>query len=193
MNGNTHTLKRLITGLVLATALAALAVPQALAGNSSRYGAPDGWYSYVVSLTNASTTSHYGPPDGWYSYVVSLRTAGRTTVLDGRSPDTKDAGFAAQQQALALVDGRSPDTQDAAQTAQANLLTPVDGRAPDTIDAATQAYIPVVTVIQTPGFQWGDFGIGVAAALGLICLLAVSIRLLTAHKSRKQPGSVATA
>ena len=91
------------------------------------------------------------------------------------------------------MDGRSPDTQDAAQTAQANLLTPVDGRAPDTIDAATQAHIPVVTVIQTPGFQWGDFGIGVAAALGLICLLALSMRLLTAHKSRKQPGSVATA
>ena len=44
-----------------------------------------------------------------------------------------------------------------------------------------------------PGFQWGDFGIGVAAAFGLICLVAVSIRLLTAHKSRKQPGSVATA
>jgi hypothetical protein len=192
MNGNTHTIKRLITGLVLATVLAVLVVPQALAG-SSRYGAPDGWYPYVVSLTNASTTSHYGPPDGWYSYVVSLTTASRAAVLDGRSPDTKDAGFAAQQQALALVDGRSPDTQDAAQTAQANLLTPVDGRAPDTIDAATQAHIPVVTVIQTPGFQWGDFGIGVAAALGLICLLAVSIRLLTAHKTRKQPDSVATA
>jgi hypothetical protein len=111
--------------------------------------------------------------------------------LDGRSPDTKDAALGAQP--IALVDGRSPDTLDAARAAQANLLTPVDGRSPDTIDAAVQAQSPVVTVIQAPGFQWGDFGIGVAAAFGLMCLVAVSIRLLTAHKSRKQPGSVATA
>lgn len=192
MNSNTHTIKRLITGLALATALAVLAVPQALAGNSSRYGAPDGWYPYVVSLTKASTASRYGPPDGWYPYAISLTTASHTAVLDGRSPDTKDAALTAQQE-LGPVDGRSPDTLDAAQTAQANLLTPVDGRAPDTIDAATQAHIPIVTVIQAPGFQWDDFGIGVAAAFGLICLVAVPTRLLTAHKSRKQPGSVATA
>jgi hypothetical protein len=149
MNGNTHTIKRLITGLVLATALAALAIPSALAGSNSRYGPLDPWaLKYFASYATTTT---------------------------------------------AVIDGRSPDTQDAAQTAQANLLTPVDGRAPDTIDAATQAHIPVVTVIQQPGFQWGDFGIGVAAALGLTCLLAVAIRLLTAHRSRKQPGSVATA
>jgi hypothetical protein len=191
MNGNTHTIKRLITGLVLATALAALAIPSALAGNSSRYGAPDGWYPYVVSLTKASTASRYGPQDGWYPYAVSLTTARHTAVLDGRSPDTIDAALAAHP--IALVDGRSPDTRDAAQTAQVNLLTPVDGRSPDTVDAAVQAQSPVVTVIQQPGFQWGDFGIGVAAALGLTCLLAVAIRLLTAHRSRKQPGSVATA
>jgi hypothetical protein len=78
MNANTHTIRRLLTGVVLATALAAFAVPQALADNTSRYGAPDGWYPYVVSLTNASTTSRYGPPDGWYSYVVSLTTASHT-------------------------------------------------------------------------------------------------------------------
>ena len=114
-------------------------------------------------------------------------------MIDGRSPDTRDAAQAAQASLLIAADGRSPDTLDAAQAAQANLLTPVDGRSPDTVDAAVQAHSPVVTVIQAPGFQWGDFGIGVAAALGLICLVAVSIRLLTAHKSRKQPGSVATA
>jgi hypothetical protein len=171
MKGNAHTIKCLTTGAVLATALAMLAVPQALGGNSSRYGAPDGWYPYAVSLTTAS----------------------HAAVLDGRSPDTKDASLAARQQELTPVDGRSPDTQDAAQTAQARLLTPLDGRSSDTVDAAVQAQSPAVTVIQAPGFQWGDFGIGAAAALGLICLVAVSIRLLTAHKSRKQPGSVATA
>ena len=149
MNGNTHSFKRLITGFVLAAAVASLAVPSAFAGNSSRYGPLDPWaLKYFSSDTNTTT---------------------------------------------AVIDGRSPDTIDAAQTAQANLLTPVDGRAPDTIDAASQAHIPVVTVIQAPGFQWGDFGIGVAAALGLICLVTVSVRLLTARKNHKQPGSVATA
>src|SRR6266516_3840837 len=126
MNVNAHNIERLITGLVLATALAVLAVPPALAGNSSRYGAPDGWYPHAFSLTRA----------------------GHTASLDGRSPDTKDAGFAAQQQALVPVDGRSPDTLDATQTAQAGLLVRADGRSPDTIDAALQAHAPVVTVIQ---------------------------------------------
>jgi ABC-type sugar transport system substrate-binding protein len=171
MNGNSHTIKRLIIGLVLATALAALAIPSALAGNTSRYG----------------------PLDPWALKYFASHTTTTPAVIDGRSPDTRDAAQAAQASLLILADGRSPDTQDAAQTAQANLLTPVDGRAPDTIDAATQAHIPVVTVIQQPGFQWGDFGIGVAAAFGLICLVAIPSRLLTAHKSRKQPGSVATA
>ena len=41
MNGNTHTIRRLISGVVLATALAALAVPSALAGSNSRHGPLD--------------------------------------------------------------------------------------------------------------------------------------------------------
>ena len=56
MNGNTHTIKRLITGLVLATALAALAVPSALAGNNSRYGPVDGW-ALTSSPHHTNTTS----------------------------------------------------------------------------------------------------------------------------------------
>ena len=65
MNGNTHTIKHVIIGFVLAASLAALTVPSALAAGNSRYGAPDGWYPYAVSLTKASTTSRYGPPDPW--------------------------------------------------------------------------------------------------------------------------------
>jgi hypothetical protein len=133
MNSNTHTSKRLITGLVLAVALSALTVPSAVASGNSRYGPHDGWYSYAVSLTKAS----------------------QTAIPDGRSPDTKDAGLAAQQQALAPVDGRSPDTLDAAQTAQAGLLVPADGRSPDTIDAAVRAHTPVVTITLSPGFATG--------------------------------------
>ena len=86
MNGNTHTIKRLITGLVLATVLAALAVPSALAGSNSRYGPLDPWaLKYFASHTNTTA---------------------------------------------AVIDGRSPDTRDAAQASQAGLLIPADGRSP---------------------------------------------------------------
>jgi hypothetical protein len=146
---------------------------------------------------------------------------GAALVRDGRSPDTKDAGIEARRQALTLVDGRSPDTVDAALAAHSGLTVldgrspdtkdaalgaasvshappaisrvPVDGRSPDTRDAATLAHSPVVTVIQSPGFAWDDFAIGIAAALGLVLLLAASVRLLKARPSRKQQGPVATA
>jgi len=170
MNDNTHTIKRLITGLALAISLAALTVPSALAGGASRYGAPDGWYPYAVSLTKASTTSRYGPLDPWaLAYFASHA-----------KPST------------AVIDGRSPDTRDAAQVAQQRALVPVDGRSPDTLDAAIQAHTPVATVTLSPGFDWGDFGIGAAAAFGAMLLLGMSMRLLTARQSRKQPSPVAT-
>ena len=171
MTAPTTTCRTLTAALALTTAIAALAVPQALAAGGSRYGAPDGWYPYVVSLTARE----------------------HPTLIDGRSPDTKDAALAAQQQALTPADGRSPDTRDAARAAQATLLTPTDGRSPDTRDAAALAHAPVVTVFHSPGFAWGDFGIGIAAAFGLMLLVAVSIGLLAARHGRKQPSPVATA
>jgi hypothetical protein len=193
MNDNTHTIKRLITGLALAASLAALTVPSALAAGTSRYGAPDGWYPYAVSLTKASTTSRYGPLDPWALAYFASHAKPSTAVIDGRSPDTRDAALAAQQLALVPVDGRSPDTLDAAKAAQTRLFVPTDGRSPDTIDAAIQAHSPVVTVTLSPGFGWGDFGIGIVAALGTMLLLGVSIRLLAARQSRKQLSPVATA
>ncbi len=186
------------------------------------YGPRDGWYPYAVSLTNAShnativdgrspdtrdaalvaqpvrtlqgSSSQFGPPDGWYPYAVSLtRSTHNVTIVDGRSPDTRDASVVAQQQALVPVDGRSPDTIDSAQAAQAVLVTPADGRSPDTIDSAVQVHSPVVTVTRSPGFNWGDFGIGVAAALGIMLLLGISTGTLRGRQGRKQTGSVATA
>jgi hypothetical protein len=197
MNGNTHIVKRLITGLALAISLAAITVPSALAGGASRYGPPDPWaLPYLTSHTKASMTQRYGPLDPWaLSYFASQATP-TTGLIDGRSPDTRDAAQAAQKQALVPVDGRSPDTRNAAQAAQAvqaRLLVLADGRSPDTIDAALQAHSPVVTVSLSPGFQWGDFGIGVVAALGAVFLFGLSMRLLTARQSREQPSPVATA
>jgi hypothetical protein len=49
-----------------------------------------------------------------------------------------------------------------------------------------------VTVVRSPGFQWGDFGIGIAAALGAVLVLG-SIKLLSGRQGRKQTSPVATA
>jgi len=106
--------------------------------------------------------------DGWYGYAVA---------------QTRQ-----HQQQLPVLDGRSPDTRDAAAIASLERLTPVDGRSPDTADAAVRAHLPVVTVVRSPGFVWGDFGIGVAAAFGLMLLVAGSVKFLSARR----PTQVAT-
>jgi hypothetical protein len=49
-----------------------------------------------------------------------------------------------------------------------------------------------VTITGTPGFQWGDFGIGTGVALAAVILLALSLRFLSNRQDRK-PESVATA
>ena len=108
---------------------------------------------------------------------------------DGRSPDTKDAAIAAHSASsviVAPVDGRSPDTVDAALAAQGSSLVPLDGRSPDTVDAALQAHSPVVTIVRSSGFDWGDFGIGFAAAVGSLLLLAgLGAGLIAARQSQK--------
>jgi len=159
--------------LLAGLGIAALVAPTGAiaAGSSKQYGPPDGWYGYAVSLTNQQQVKQFGPPDGWYSYAVSL---------------TK------QQQSSVVLDGRSPDTRDAALAAQAAELTPVDGRSPDTIDAATLAHSPVVTVVQTPSFRWDDFGIGGGVALGALLLLGMSMRLISNRKNGKPRPLVTT-
>lgn len=58
-----------------------------------------------------------------------------------------------------------------------------DGRSPDTVDFAAQAHSPVVTVQRDPGFQWGDFGIGLASAMFVIALLGIT-RLFSGRGQR---------
>jgi hypothetical protein len=192
----TNTLKQAAVALMIAVPLAALTASQALAGGgSSTYH--DGWYGYAVAQTKANQRPptvdgrspdtvdaalaarqrDFGPPDGWYGYAVSITEQAK---LDGRrrSPVQR---IIAQENAKAtatLAADRRPPT--------------ADGRSPDTLDAAVQAHAPVVAVVRSPGFGWGDFGIGVAAACGAM-LLGLSIRILAARQSGKQPSSVATA
>jgi hypothetical protein len=116
---------------------------------------------------------------------------------DRRSPDTIDTARATQHVA-ASADRRSPDTVDAARatrppSTRAPLTAAVDRRSPDTIDAALATQTLNPTTIPTSGFQWAAFGIGAAAAISAMLILALSIKLLAARQTRKQPNPVATA
>jgi len=196
---STHTLRRLSGAAALATCIAALGVPAALAGGNSGY--QDGWYGYAVSLTKAShskpsgskvidgrsadtkdaalaahasfahqgSSSRFGPPDGWYPYVLSLA-----------QPNT------------ALSDGRSPDTKDAAQIAQERLLTPADGRSPDTLDAAVNPQAINLTAGGTTSFQWDDFTIGIGVAIGsMLLLLGSALAVRTTRRPAKTRSTAA--
>ena len=143
-----------------------------------------------------------------FAALASVSSAQAMAVVDGGSSVSyrynlspaayqalvaRSEALDARYGATSVVDGRSPDTIDAARAAQAKLLTPVDGRSPDTIDAAVLAHSPIVTVFRSPGFQWGDFGIGMAAALGAVLLLAFSTRTLGNRAGRKRARPVVAA
>lgn len=132
--------------------------------------------------------------------VTVVLTAGLAVVavpsalagsFDGRSPDTRDAAASAHTSPYGAPDGWYPYA--VALTNAARTPQVADGRSPDTRDFAVRAHAPVVTVVRSPGFQWGDFGIGIAAALGAVLIVFCSAKLLAGRQSRKQTGPVATA
>jgi hypothetical protein len=171
--------------IVLTLAVAAVVVPAALAGAPRDGRSPDTKDAAIAAHSAGSVVG--APVDGRSPDTIDaalLAQQGSFVLLDGRSPDTVDAAIAAQQRSLAPLDGRSPDTVDAALAAQQSTL--VDGRSPDTIDAALQAHSPVVTIIRSNGFDWGDFGIGFAVAVGSLLLLAgLGAGLIAARQSQK--------
>jgi hypothetical protein len=130
---------------------------------------------------------------------------------DGRSPDTKDAAYAAHHGSRIIYtsaaansvagpplngvgyDGRSPDTKDAAAAAHARTTTHTraattltgnfDGRSPDTKDAAAAAHAAPapVIIVGSTSFDWTDAGIGAAAGFGL-AIVAVAALALTRNR-----------
>ena len=109
--------------------------------------------------------------------LVLIPVAG-AGIKDGRSPDTKDAGLAAQTQ---ITDGRSPDTRDAAVAVHAVPATPVDLRSPDTKDAALLAHSAGPTVVvrtDSSGFDWTDAGIGAAGGFAVALMIVGTLILM---------------
>ncbi len=109
-------------------------------------------------------------------------------LVDGRSPDTRDAAMATHDSFYAL----DPAIARAI-AAHQQALTPSDGRSPDTIDAALPAHNPVATFVKSNGFDWGDFGIGVGVAIGSMLMLAGLAAGLLAVRQSQKTGPAATA
>ncbi len=182
MHTSSHTIRRPAAAIALAAALAALAVPAALAGGHARTlsdgRSPD---------TRDAATSQSIPRVGNGVFGPDVPTpSGSVTIgpkADGRSPDTRDA-------ATSQLDGRSPDTLDAAIAASIAAhqtpTPPSDGRSPDTADAALLAHSPVVTLTKPSGFAWREFGIGAAAATAAILLLLGLRAGLPAARERRE-------
>ena len=70
------------------------------------------------------------------------------------------------------------------------FATIADARAPDTIDASVTAHTPVVTVMRSPDFAWGDFGAGIGAAFAAIVLIGLAV---LAGRRNSKNRTIATA
>ena len=114
---------------------------------------------------------------------IVVPSAAATQPVDMRSPDTRDAAVAvgATLNTSNLV---SPD-------ARAVSATPsVDLRSPDARSAEIEAVrgpqvatpVQVDRIVESSGFDWGDFGIGIAAAMGMVLLGFGALSL--AHRGR---------
>ena len=101
MIGTTHTIRRIATGLTLAAAAAALAVPAALGGAYWPAG------GFVTDTVDSARVAAYGPPDPWlYPYIDSGRAASLATTYglpSGVATDTLDTARVAQPQIVGVV------------------------------------------------------------------------------------------
>ena len=122
-------------------------------------------------------------PIGLLAVVVAfaaLPMVAGAGVRDGRSPDTKDAAYAAH------LDGRSPDTVDAGLTAHATTPN-TDLRSPDTRDAVIVAHstpAPTIVVAASSAFDWTDATIGAAGGFAIAILLAGGFVLLRSDRGK---------
>jgi hypothetical protein len=111
------------------------------------------------------------------------REAATPAATDFRSPDTREA---AATRTVVVTDVRSPDTQQAAARAAESSITS------DARDAATRGLPPATPTAMpapTTGFDWGDFGIGVAAGLGAILMVALLAAVALSGRGKRRGGT----
>ena len=163
---------------------------------SSQSNVLDGRSPDTVDAANSAPSVGFDPnsPETRARLIAQGYIDGSTLNSDDMRSEVIGRSQQAQQLSQSSGDTRSEviaKTEQAKQLSQ-SVQTPVDGRSVDTKDAGIQAHTPFVTITKTPGFQWGDFGIGTGVALAAMILLALGMRFLSNRGGRK-PKSVATA
>jgi hypothetical protein len=160
MHASSHTIRQVAAALGLATALAALAVPAALAGSHARTlgdgRSPD---TRDAALQAQTPTAEYMP------FMTDFPRAGAA-----RSQSIHRVGNG--------VFGPAVPTPSGPVTIGPKAVGP----SPDTADAALLAHSPVVTLTKPSAFAWREFGIGAAAdAAAILLLLGVRAALPVAR------------
>jgi hypothetical protein len=182
MFGKTHMIRRMTTGIAVTASVALFAVPVARGFDGRSPDTRDAGQAQLSPIVDGRSADAIDA-----GYQARLGSLG--TLVDGRSPDTLDAAY--QSQLSTIVDGRSPDAIDAGYQARLGLQgTVVDGRSPDTVDAGVLSRTQVVEITSSTGFNWSDFGIGVAVAVGaLFILVGLGAGMRQARRARHRLGN----
>jgi hypothetical protein len=162
MISTTNTTRRLVRGLALAAATAAIAAPVSLAGDKPDYGPPDSWaipYLQAGSGSDAAAQLEpdYGPPDSWA--IPYLR-----------------AGSGSDAAAQLERHYRHEDAISRRNGSPVGAYSLPKGFVTDTVLSARGQELQV-GVSASSGFDWASFGIGIGAGIGALLLLgAVAVR-----------------
>jgi hypothetical protein len=104
-------------------------------------------------------------------------------VLDATTAPDVFERYAATHEPAVLIDGRSPDTRDAAEAARLQLA---GGSSSATIDAASAPQ--TIELVRPGGFDWGDAGIGAIGAAAMIVVIGGAMLLLVRpHRRQRVP------
>ena len=122
----------------------------------------------LAAPATALPVEELGNPDSKAAAIEAQRE--QPVYQDLRNPDSKAAAIEAQREQPVYQDLRNPDSKAAAIEAQRG--TPAETPAPPTIAQSS------------PGFDWGDAGIGAGSALGLL-LIALSVSFTVAHRRNR--------
>jgi hypothetical protein len=148
--------RQLVTGAVLALAMAAFVPP---AGSATDLRSPD-TREAAIGMEQLPAATDLRSPDTRDAASSSERIAG---FVDLRSPDTR-AAAAVEQPRPVLVDLRSPDSRDAARGYRPPLA------------------IEVVRVVGPSEFDWRDAGIGALGAFAVTLLAAGTMLGVLRHR-----------
>jgi hypothetical protein len=171
---STSTLRRLPVALALAGALCAFTVPQALAGGTSKDSATkmfERHFQHEDALYAAQEGKRQAVPDAFERYAAS-HPYGNTAPTPQRVgvPRYTPAMLAAHFNREDRLYQPRPSLPTNARTIVSALATPVGNRIVD--DSFRDAPAVVASPATGDGLDWGDFGIGAGAMLGLALLVA---------------------